>query len=135
MTVINFMGYSVRKMLLDQEKIDNGDPQRVKTRQKISTKYDVQGNKANIELKFQVESGSPINIEIVLVGHFSFKPEEDKDKKGFEFYLKSNAVAILFPYLRQTLTALTALSNTIQPVILPTVNIAKMLKKEERNKK
>ena len=39
----------------------------------------------------------------------------------------------MFPYLRQVLTTLTALTNTMTPVILPTINIAELLKSTKQD--
>ena len=46
--------------------------------------------------------------------------------------LEVNGTAILFPYLRSIITTITS-SMGIQPIILPTMNIVKMIK-EKKNK-
>lgn len=48
----------------------------------------------------------------------------DIDKR--EIYAEVNAVAILFPYIRALVSNFTANAN-VAPLILPTVNVMKML--------
>ena len=44
---------------------------------------------------------------------------------------EANAPAILFPYFRAYISTLTSLSG-MQPVILPTINFARMLEQQEK---
>lgn len=128
MTVIQFLGYSIKRMNFEQKELmGNSKTRKIKIKQTFHTKSDVQGNKANVSLEYYVDENAPVKLNIEIVGQFMFNPDEDKNHIGFEEYLKTNAVAILFPYLRQTVTALTAMSNTMQPVILPTFNITQLL--------
>ena len=46
-------------------------------------------------------------------------------------FVNSNAPAILFPYFRAYISTLTSLSG-MQPVILPTINFARMLEQQEK---
>lgn len=62
---------------------------------------------------------------------FTFKFEDgetlnsdDKDKINA---IKSTALYVLFPYLRQTVTSLTQLNGDLNPVIIPMYNISKLL--------
>lgn len=58
--------------------------------------------------------------------------EESLENK--DILLNSNAVAILFAYVRSQLTLLTAQPGT-EPIVLPVVNIAKMLEESEKAEK
>ena len=49
----------------------------------------------------------------------------------FDSEISSNAPAILFPYFRAYISTLTSLSG-MQPVILPTINFARMLEQQEK---
>lgn len=135
MTVINFLGYSVNKMVLEQKSsVVQNKQDKIKVKQHFNVRYNVQDNKANVILSYNVDKDSPFKLEIELVGHFSFNIDEDMGNKGFNYYLQTNAVAIMFPYLRQVLTTLTTLTNTMTPVILPTINIAELLKQTKKEK-
>lgn len=56
-------------------------------------------------------------------GYFSI----DEGSENKDLLLKQNAVAILFPYIRSELTLLTTQPET-QPIILPVMNIAAMMR-------
>lgn len=59
-----------------------------------------------------------IQIEVKSIGYFEFDTViEDKE----QLFVKQNAPAILFPYIRAHISALTGLSG-ISPIILPTIN-------------
>lgn len=59
-----------------------------------------------------------ILIEVNSVGYFEFD-EAIEDKE--QLFAKQNAPAMLFPYIRAHISALTGLSG-ISPIILPTIN-------------
>lgn len=71
------------------------------------------------------EGPLPFYAKVELEGYFTLADTELADT-----LLSKNATAILFPYLRSSLTQLTALAN-INPIILPTVNLADSLKNAE----
>lgn len=58
----------------------------------------------------------------------------DESLENKDILLNSNAVAILFAYVRSQLTLLTAQPGT-EPIVLPVVNIAKMLEESEKAEK
>lgn len=55
----------------------------------------------------------------------------DESLENKDVLLNSNAVAILFAYVRSQLTLLTAQPGT-EPIVLPVMNIAKMLEESEK---
>lgn len=62
-----------------------------------------------------------LQINVVTDGFFEFDSDLDEsDKKTF---FNVNAPAILFPYIRAYVTALTSLSG-VPPVVMPTINLA-----------
>lgn len=65
----------------------------------------------------------PFTCEVVLSGQFSI----DENCENRDILIHENSVAILFPYLRSTLSALTLEANQ-QPLILPTLNIVNLFK-------
>lgn len=62
----------------------------------------------------------PFDAKVEMEGVFEVQSGEDH-----EALMRLNATSILFPYLRTALSSLTMLAN-ISPVVLPTVNVAKM---------
>lgn len=66
---------------------------------------------------FVFDENKNINIEVDMNGVFIYQPDEH-----LENYMLQNAPALLFPYVRSYVTALTALSG-ISPITLPTMNL------------
>lgn len=74
--------------------------------------------------KDAVKHNYPFEMSVRVVGYFTLSGQEEIEK------YKANAVAVLFPYVRSIISTYTALAN-VNPLILPTVNINKMLLENE----
>ena len=68
----------------------------------------------------------PFEMSVEIEGYFKGNLE-DKDQDIAQY--SKNAVAILFPYVRALVSTFTANAN-VTPLILPTVNVNKLLGKE-----
>lgn len=77
----------------------------------------------NIELN---QEDLPFDATVCVTGSFRHTGDPNLGKR-----LQLNAVAILYPYLRATLSLLTALAE-MPPLRLPTVNVAQMLADAEQ---
>ena len=99
-------------------------------------KTEKQSNELNVEVSSDKEVDKELNVEIgdkdespffmsiCLEGLF----ELSQDYLDYDINLfYSNALSILYPYVRAIVSTYTAGAN-IKPVILPTINIKKMLK-------
>lgn len=73
-----------------------------------------------------VENGHPFHLVVDISGLFSFK---DKGNATVENLLCKNGLAILFPYLRATITTITGTTG-FPPLTLPTININSYLSKK-----
>lgn len=62
-----------------------------------------------------------MDIKVKAIGMFEF--EQEIPKEHLQNFFKKNAPAILFPYVRAYISALTSLSG-IPSVILPTLNLS-----------
>ena len=71
----------------------------------------------------------PFYINVRIKGFFELSEEE----KAYDL-MRVNATAIMYPYLRSTVTSLTALGN-INPIILPTINLVQMFQDSQAEKK
>jgi len=76
--------------------------------------------------KNAIENHYPFSMELIIEGIFTINPDE-KDEAVDKY--QANAMAILFPYIRSLVSTYTANSN-VTPLILPTININKYLKKK-----
>lgn len=69
------------------------------------------------------EAPFPFSAEVIITGRFTI----DSASPDKETLLNENSIAILFPYLRSTMSMLVLNSNH-KPLILPTLNIVEVLK-------
>lgn len=90
-----------------------------------------EGN-ANVYLKTKIgdnKLNAPFIVQAEICGQFMYKKSSDEDiDMTFEDYLSTNAIAILFPYLRNIISDITAKSNEFPTLLLPVLNIARLLK-------
>lgn len=84
-------------------------------------------NKAMIKLGVELtDESSNSYVKAVIAGFFVFESDEEMMEEEVVKYYRLNGVAILFPYLRSLVSDVTSKSDS-SPVILPTINIQKML--------
>ncbi|GEN82999.1 hypothetical protein SLU01_13110 [Sporosarcina luteola] len=90
-----------------------------------------EGN-ASVYLKTKIgdnKLNAPFIVQAEICGQFTYKKSSDEDiDMTFEDYLSTNAIAILFPYLRSIISDITAKSNEFPTLLLPVLNIARLLK-------
>ncbi|MDY0210774.1 MAG: protein-export chaperone SecB [Acholeplasma sp.] len=83
------------------------------------------------ELRFEVldhaDTVYPINLVVHMRVNFEFHVAEKEET--IEDFLKSEAVTILYPYLRATITQLTTLA-LIPPVVIPVIDPQKLFKED-----
>lgn len=72
-----------------------------------------------------VANNYPFTVEAVVVGAFSFDASIDSAERDTR--LSENALAILFPYLRSAIAAVTT-SAGVNPLLLPVINVVEYVK-------
>lgn len=89
---------------------------------------------ANVKLTATIlaekDQNQPFSMEVEIVGFFEYVPE-DSENISFKDYLMTNAIAILFPYLRAIIADITARSNEFPTLSLPVANISKLLSEQD----
>ncbi|MDQ6420668.1 protein-export chaperone SecB [Paenibacillus sp. LHD-117] len=78
--------------------------------------------------KNAIERNYPFSMNISVTGFFEVDGANGEQKQGLA---EVNAVAILFPYIRALVTTYTANAN-INPLVLPPINIVKMIESQAR---
>lgn len=76
--------------------------------------------------KEYLSTNKPFYLRIVILGSFTY--ETNLDGKELENLLTTNALAIIFPYLRAAISTITVNCGGIPPIVLPTFNIAEFIK-------
>ena len=74
------------------------------------------------------DSDCPFIIQVEVIGIFKFEGELDK----FEKLVTTNAIAILFPYVRSLISDLSGKSNVYPQYNLPLINVVKFIKNNDK---
>lgn len=83
-----------------------------------------------IHLAIHLKSDDGLIVSVKMIGFFEFTDVVNTENLGNYFYV--NAPAIIFPYLRSYISALTALSGC-NTIILPPMNMSSLGKNLEKN--
>lgn len=133
MAALEFNNYRVDKLSYVRNKSFKKKSQTINLSPKISTNFDIKENKILLSLNVVIGSTEdkkvPFQAECYLTGIFIYHHEEDKAESGIDEFIQNNAVAILYPYVRELISNLTKDSNEFSTYILPTINVADILKK------
>ncbi len=124
--IVKTINFEINEEFLSQNKNVNLDFD-------IDAKSLSEGNRLIVELRAQifkdaVKRGYPFEMNVVLKGYFSMVSEGKIDISIFE----TNAIAILFPYLRALVSSYTANAN-VTPVLLPAMNINEYIRRKYQN--
>lgn len=88
---------------------------------KTSSGINEEGNKFRLEMHVVInDANENVSIDVTSYGYFEFDNELDNDTK--DFFFNTSAPALLFPYVRAYISALTSLSG-ISAITLPTLNL------------
>lgn len=116
-----FLGYKITDCQIhidsDKEVSSHCDVSFEKTIGESETEH-----KMRLLLEARIDSeNKAMHIDVKVVGYFEFESTITEEEKNVFF--KTNAPAILFPYIRAYIGTLTSLSG-VHPVILPTINLS-----------
>lgn len=138
MAAISFEGYKVNKMAY-QKNPTFVDSENINFENNISFTFHLDDKNEKAMVIIGIESGSledetlPFLVEAEVEGYFTYSAEEDETGIGFENFIRSNCAAILYPYLRSTISTLTNIANDFPTYNLPTINITKAIKESNNN--
>lgn len=128
-SILKFHNYKVDKVNFE---MNNKEPDSTEYEVNFKVRADFSINDDNtkmlVTLKTSLyedeEDNYPFKMFVAVTGLFSTEADGDIVK------FKANAAAILFPYVRALVSSFTANCNVV-PLILPTINIHKMLTDDE----
>ncbi len=126
-----FRGFKIERSLIERN--SNTPSKQIYINFKLSGIINTE--KTNFQLKLDVkikDKNKSFNIEIDAVANFSF--EKNIELSNLDNYFYVNAPAILFPYIRAYISALTTLSG-FEAINLPTLNVTKIEKDLKENTK
>ena len=126
--VLQFLGYRVDTMQFKSKPDYTPSSEPIELKPTFNrTIQQVNDNEYNVTIGVELKQSTlPFDAELSLTGRFKYEGNLDVQKM-----LKINAVAILYPYVRSTLSLMTTLA-AVPPVIVPTINLAQMFEREEQ---
>jgi preprotein translocase subunit SecB len=97
-----------------------------------SITYDEAENSALLTLNVRIFENAkgnnyPFQFNVITTGYFQVANIHDQKERNL---VETNAIAILFPYIRALITSFTANAN-IPPLILPPINVVKFMQDKD----
>lgn len=103
-----------------KKQISNGE-----VRIDITPSYDLDGEVKRVTLLVKAIKGEEFALEVKAVSEFNFTSNL-QDVETQNVMLQTNAVAMMFPFVRSMVIQITAQPNMV-PIIIPTINTIKMV--------
>lgn len=130
MAGIKFNDYIVSKLSYEENENFNNETNELNATTSFEALISINKTEAKVTIISQTgdlaNEDSPFQVIIELTGFFEFIEDESAGVE-FEEYLQSNAIAILFPYMRAIVSDVITKANNFPTLILPVANIAKMM--------
>lgn len=134
MSVLKFKNYIVKEISYQKNLKFNKANKQITLKPSFYENDKIADGLILVDLKVSVGSlentRMPFEAVVALQGKFEYVPEDDEDNFGLTTFIKQNAVAILYPYVRTMISNLTMASNEYPGFLLPTINVSEELKKQ-----
>jgi len=86
----------------------------------------------NILVKTSLSSDNK-DIDISVTCSSTFEVSEDIEKEIADTLISRNTISIIFPFIRSYISTITSIPN-MSPIVIPPININKLIEDQERNK-
>lgn len=73
------------------------------------------------------------DIDISVTCSSTFEVSEDIEKEIADTLISRNTISIIFPFIRSYISTITSIPN-MSPIVIPPININKLIEDQERNK-
>lgn len=135
MAGLTFENYQVGKMVYEKNIFFDFENNEIDLEPIFNVEINKTNEEAVVHIDFKVGSNKeeeyPFLIEVGINGLFVYNDEEAEGIE-FEEFLKTNAIAMLFPYLRQIVSNLSSQSNEFPTFILPVMNVSRYVEENGR---
>lgn len=127
--VISFSNYEVKKVMFALNDRFTGQEVNIDFDVSSSVEVDEKNTEMRVNLDVDIfkdaeKNNYPFEMSISLRGYFQNETDEKIEK------YTANAIAILYPYVRALVSTYTANAN-VAPLLLPTINVNKMLQNKK----
>lgn len=123
LATLQFLGYTAKEFSfhLKEQSIEKGENVSYTPEFDCAlNKIDDNNNTLTLSVKLGHNDNLPFSLSVSLEGRFQIEPSPT-DEEDYVI----NAAAILFPYLRASVSQLTSTAN-VPPLVLPTINIVNL---------
>lgn len=136
MPILEFRNYVVDDMNYTKNKDFKSAKDDIDLKPKVDVKFEVGDSEIAVSLNVIVGSldnnDMPFEAGCSITGQFIYHPTANTMGVNVKELLENNAVAILYPYARTLISQLTQNSNEYPSYVLPTIDVAEMLKKQSQ---
>lgn len=138
MAILEFLGYNVEEVTYRKNKKYNSNKNEINMpipdiSAEVSTNDDQAELLLNVIVGSLEDSTVPFEIRASIKGLFKFNNDEDEQELGFNHFLKVNAVAIMYPYIRALVSLYTNSSNEFPGYNMPTLNVVEALSENKND--
>ena len=96
----------------------------------ITPRYEKEENINRIVKNTKITKQKEMSLVVEVIGEFVFNSNID-DMELQNKMMRSNAVAMMLPFIRAMVTQITAQPN-LMPIIIPTINASRIIEKEQQ---
>lgn len=96
----------------------------------ITPRYEKEENINRIVINTKITKQKEMSLVVEVIGEFVFNSNID-DMELQNKMMRSNAVAMMLPFIRAMVTQITAQPN-LMPIIIPTINASRIIEKEQQ---
>lgn len=136
-SVLNFNGYKVGNIIFKiNEEFNYREAEEVDVDVDFKVKSEIDRNNNSLKInlattifKESESKNNPFSLYVDINGFFEYS--DNISEEMLQGLIRNNSVAILYPYLRSIVSTITCNSG-FEPIILPTINITKLMKHEDR---
>jgi Preprotein translocase subunit SecB len=125
---IDYINYSINPQFKSTRKMD------VQLKLNVHTKADEEHSKGTVTIEAEFFKDNPekypFTLKLSITGNFSM--DNPTDGETLRKRIKLNGTTALFPFLRSAVADITKSAN-IQPLIMPLINIHRLLEKQEQD--
>ncbi|WP_203640389.1 protein-export chaperone SecB [Levilactobacillus andaensis] len=137
MSVFKFDHFVVDDMSYARNPNYDKNLKKIDLKPQISADSDIEGMNVIVSLKVVVGAldvkSIPFQVKVSVSGSFEYDSEQDEASYGIDTFIRNNAVAMLYPYVRSLVANLTMSSGEYPGYNLPTINVSKALEKSTDN--
>lgn len=106
---------------------DNATDEKIEIEYNFTGSHRIENDKLIVRLTCDIFK----NIKLFIESIGTFRVDEKSPNMDLEKFAKNNAIAIMFPFLRQVIYSITG-NSFLPPLLMPPMNVAKLIKEADK---